>query len=102
MLENGYVTFGSFNRLSKLAEPVVDQWARLLKELPDARLLLKSAPVAPRNTRRVFSQRFELRGIAAHRLELRSRSPHAQMLGEYADVDIALDPVPYNGGRIHH
>jgi len=98
MLKNGYVTFGSFNRLSKLAEPVVDQWARLLAAVPDARLLLKSAAFAHPNTRRVFSQRFELRGIAAHRLELRSRSTHAQMLGEYADMDIALDTVPYNGG----
>jgi len=98
MLKNGYVTFGSFNRLSKLAEPVVDQWARLLKAVPDARLLLKSAAFMHPNTRRVFSQRFELRGIAGNRLELRSSSPHAQMLSEYADVDIALDTVPYNGG----
>lgn len=98
MLRNGYVTFGSFNRLSKLAESVVDQWARLLKVVPDSRLLLKSAAFKHPNTRRVFSQRFELRGVAGHRLELRASSPHAEMLGEYADMDVALDTVPYNGG----
>jgi predicted O-linked N-acetylglucosamine transferase (SPINDLY family) len=79
ILQNGYVTFGSFNRLSKLAEPVVDQWARLLKMVPDSRLLLKNAAFKHPNTRRVFSQRFELRGIAAHRLELRSSSPHSEI-----------------------
>jgi predicted O-linked N-acetylglucosamine transferase (SPINDLY family) len=56
ILQNGYVTFGSFNRLSKLAEPVVDQWARLLKMGPDSRLLLKNAAFKHPNTRRVFSQ----------------------------------------------
>ncbi|MFO1323707.1 MAG: tetratricopeptide repeat protein [Burkholderiales bacterium] len=95
---NGHVTFGSFNRLSKLAEPVVDAWARLLRAVPRSRLLLKSVAFEHANTRAVFAQRFVLRGVAADRLELRAGSEHARMLGEYADVDVALDPFPYNGG----
>ena len=98
ILRNGYPTFGSFNRLAKLAEPVVDLWARLLNVVPQARLLLKSAAFNHPATCKVFATRFQQRGIAANRLELRGSSTHSQMLAEYADVDIALDPFPYNGG----
>ena len=98
VLRNGFVTFGSFNRLAKLAEPVIDLWARLLHAVPDSRLLLKSAAFNHATTRAMFARRFVERGIAEARLELRGSTPHAQMLAEYADIDIALDPFPYNGG----
>jgi protein O-GlcNAc transferase len=98
LLRNGFVTFGSFNRLAKLAEPVVDLWSRLLLAVPNSRLLLKSGAFNHSTTRTVFSKRFEQRGIGAARLHLRGSAPHAQMLAEYGDVDIALDPFPYNGG----
>lgn len=95
---NGFVTFGSFNRLSKYAEPLLDQWAALLKAVPASRLVLKNGAFAHPTTRQVFAQRFVLRGIDAARLDLRGPSDHAQMLREYGDVDIALDTSPYNGG----
>lgn len=98
LFKNGHLTFGSFNRLSKLAEPVLDQWAALLRAIPTSRLILKNAAFAHPTTRSVFAQRFVLRGIDAHRLDLRGPSEHVQMLAEYGDVDIALDPFPYNGG----
>jgi predicted O-linked N-acetylglucosamine transferase (SPINDLY family) len=41
---------------------------------------------------------FAAHGIAADRIELRGASPHAQMLREYADMDIALDCFPFSGG----
>jgi predicted O-linked N-acetylglucosamine transferase (SPINDLY family) len=98
MARNGYITFGSFNRLSKLAEPVIALWAAVLRALPTSRLLLKNAAFADPRTHERFVELFARHQVAAERLELRLNSPHAQMLGEYADVDIALDPFPYNGG----
>jgi hypothetical protein len=29
---------------------------------------------------------------------VRGLSPHAEMLAQYADLDIALDPLPFGGG----
>ena len=97
-LRNGFVTFGSFNRLSKLAEAQLDLWTGLLKAVPDSRLILKNGAFAHPTTRQVFAQRFSVRGIVADRIELRPASEHFAMLQEYADVDIALDTFPYNGG----
>ena len=40
-IANGYVTFGSFNRLAKIQDPVLRSWATVLRGLPNARLVLK-------------------------------------------------------------
>ena len=39
------------------------------------------------------------RGIAPERIDLRGPSFHADLLKEYADIDIALDPFPFTGGQ---
>src|SRR5262249_7395838 len=97
-LRAGFVTFGCFNRLSKLPPPVIALWSRVLAAVPGSRLLLKSAALADAWMREDLAARFAQHGIASSRLALRGHSPHAEMLAEYGDVDIALDPFPFNGG----
>jgi predicted O-linked N-acetylglucosamine transferase (SPINDLY family) len=92
------VTFGSFNRLSKLPPAVRAAWARILIALPQSRLVLKNAAFADPEARRLFAGHFAGLGISEDRLELRPASPRPQMFAEYRDIDIALDPFPYNGG----
>jgi predicted O-linked N-acetylglucosamine transferase (SPINDLY family) len=98
LLRNGYVTFGSFNRLSKLAPPVIALWAKVLDAVPRSRLILKNGALADERMRERIAALFAAEGIAADRLTLRGPSPHPQMLAEYGDIDIALDPFPFNGG----
>lgn len=95
---NGFVTFGSFNRISKVTRPVLALWARVLHVVPGSRLLLKSPAFA--DPRMCDHVRALLAGhaIEAARIDLRAHSPHAAMLAEYGDMDIALDTFPYNGG----
>lgn len=40
----GFVTFGSFNNLAKVTPAVRALWARLLREVPTARLVVKAKP----------------------------------------------------------
>lgn len=94
----GYPTFGSFNRTDKLNPPVIAAWADILHAVPDSRLLLKAATLDMPGVADAVRERFAHHGIDERRLELRGRSGHAEMLAEYADVDIALDPFPFNGG----
>jgi protein O-GlcNAc transferase len=40
-LANGYITFGSFNNLSKMNDAVVALWSQVLHAVPGSRLFLK-------------------------------------------------------------
>lgn len=92
------VTFGSFNNSSKLGPATLDTWARILLGVPGARLLLKSASLGDATVRAHFIAAFEARGVDAQRLDLLGWVPdQSAHLALYADVDIALDPFPYNG-----
>jgi predicted O-linked N-acetylglucosamine transferase (SPINDLY family) len=92
------VTFGCFNRLEKLVDAVIDAWAEVLQTLPGARLLLKAGTLENVAMADDLRRRFAVRGVDGGRLDLRGRSDHAVMFAEYGDVDIALDPFPFNGG----
>ncbi len=55
-LENGFVTFGSFNNLAKITGGVMRSWARILSAAPTSRLLLKAKPFAcPRRAPRLMA-----------------------------------------------
>jgi predicted O-linked N-acetylglucosamine transferase (SPINDLY family) len=92
------LTFASFNNVSKLTPRTLSMWAQVLKALPQARLLLKAPSFKDEAAKRVFGQRFQDLGVALDRIEFRGPSGLTDMMAEYADVDIALDPAPYNGG----
>lgn len=96
-VRRGYVTFGCFNRLSKLGEPVLRTWAQIMARVPTSRLVLKSTAFAAASTRAAVAARFSRYGVEPTRLELRPYSGELQMMAEYNDIDIALDPFPYNG-----
>jgi predicted O-linked N-acetylglucosamine transferase (SPINDLY family) len=92
------LTFASFNNVSKLTPRTLALWANVLQAIPDARLLLKAPSFKDAAATRVFGQRLQDLGVALERIEFRGPTGLADMMAEYAEVDIALDPVPYNGG----
>jgi predicted O-linked N-acetylglucosamine transferase (SPINDLY family) len=97
-LKSGYITFGCFNHFAKINPPVLELWARLLARLPASRLLLKARSLADPETSARVRETFTRHGVALDRLELRSDELSvAAHLSLYHDVDIALDPFPYNG-----
>jgi len=97
-LRTGSITFGCFNNTSKLNEAVFDLWAQILTAVPDSRLVLKWRTFVDENLSSSVRAAFSLRGIARERIELRGASFHAEVLKQYADIDIALDPFPFTGG----
>jgi predicted O-linked N-acetylglucosamine transferase (SPINDLY family) len=95
-LSNGYMTFGSFNRLSKLSPSVIALWSQLLRALPDSRMLLGAIPEEGRYD--ILIEWFEHNGIARERLSFYGRCGMDAYLGLHHQVDVCLDTFPYNGG----
>lgn len=91
------VTFGCFNNAAKLNDSVISTWAAVLHEVPDSRLVVKWKTLSDASVQEVFLKRFHSLGIHQSRIELRGSSPHEQMLREYNDIDIGLDPFPFSG-----
>jgi predicted O-linked N-acetylglucosamine transferase (SPINDLY family) len=94
----GHVTFGCFNNLAKLTPSVIALWARLLGELPGARLKLKSFGLKAASARRSILEQFAARGVAPDRVEFSGPDESfAGHLAKYHEIDVALDVYPYNG-----
>jgi predicted O-linked N-acetylglucosamine transferase (SPINDLY family) len=92
------LTFGSFNNVPKLTPRTLALWARVLAAVPDSRLVLKAPSFGDAGAVRAFGERLTALGVDLARVEFRGPVGLAEMMAEYCDIDIALDPVPYNGG----
>ena len=92
------LTFGSFNNVPKLTPRTLKLWARVLAAVPDSRLVLKAPSFSDEAAKRIFGERLQGLGVDLSRVEFRGPVGLTDMMAEYADIDIALDPVPYNGG----
>jgi predicted O-linked N-acetylglucosamine transferase (SPINDLY family) len=97
-LMNGWVTFGSLNSSTKLNASVLECWAELLRGVPGSRLLLKNYQLQDQGLQRQLKELFQRFGVASDRLVLEGPAVHGELLAKYAEIDIALDPYPFNGG----
>ena len=97
-LKRGYVTFGSFNALAKISSSSFDLWSRVLKAVPNSKLLLKRTPLAEEKLRNKIIKKFADLDIESDKIEFRWDLPStANHLEQYGEIDIALDTTPYNG-----
>ncbi|MBI3370699.1 MAG: tetratricopeptide repeat protein [Betaproteobacteria bacterium] len=94
-LSNGIVTFGSFNRPSKLSESVIALWAQLLRASPGARMLLAAMPGD--GSVDALAGWFAREGIAPERLDFHARCGMDAYLAMHQQVDLCLDTFPYSG-----
>jgi predicted O-linked N-acetylglucosamine transferase (SPINDLY family) len=92
---NGYVTFGSFNNFRKVNAGVVKTWARIMGELPDSRLVIVLR--GGESNSHVHAM-FEGHGVGRDRVRLVPRQAPVDYFRLQGEVDIGLDPFPYNGG----
>jgi predicted O-linked N-acetylglucosamine transferase (SPINDLY family) len=93
-LTNGYITFGSFHRASKLSREVVGLWGQLLRAVPDAKMLVGGLQRGSDDTLLGW---FDDEGIDRDRLLLRYRAGMTEYLQQHYDVDVALASFPYTG-----
>jgi predicted O-linked N-acetylglucosamine transferase (SPINDLY family) len=91
------IVFGSLNRLSKIVEPVMRAWSRVLARVPGSTLLL-NARVQSNTVKSGVKDRLAAAGIDLARVHFRefTRTPDVH-LRAYDQIDISLDTFPYNG-----
>jgi len=95
---NKYVTFGSFNNLSKVTQETIATWSNILDQVPQSVLVLKSRMLdIPQSRERLLSA-FQDAGIDTNRINCLGWIPRVESpLAAYHQIDIALDTFPYNG-----
>jgi predicted O-linked N-acetylglucosamine transferase (SPINDLY family) len=96
--EKDYVTFGSFNNLAKINREVMAVWARILQAVPGSHLTLKNTGLGAGTVQQRVRETFMGLGVAPERLALLGNDPSSRAhLERYWNIDIGLDPFPYNG-----
>ncbi len=90
------IVFGSFNRLAKVRQEVLDLWARLLARVPGSELWLVDVPSDESHEQ--IRARLASAGIEATRIKTWGRLPPEPYWDLIRRADIALDTFPYNGG----
>ena len=98
VVANGYVTYGAFNRVSKLSDAVIDVWAQILRFDASSRLLIKHYLIDDAAVRGMLIEKFASNGIASDRISLMGSTSRDEHLAAYRCVDICLDPFPHGGG----
>ena len=96
-LNKGKITFGCFNNTAKLNERVIACWSMLMHALPRAQLYLKYNSFEDDGVRQRYQSLFTTHGVDSARIRFAGSSPREQYLAAYQEVDITLDPFPFNG-----
>lgn len=100
MASRGYPTFGCFNRLAKVNNAVIRTWSDILSRLPDARLRLQCRSLDSAGVRTDLLSRFAEGGVSKERIDLIGRRAHRDLLADYAEIDLVLDPFPWTGSIV--
>lgn len=97
-LDNGYVTLACFNNPTKVNNVTLKQWALIMHQLTNSRLLLKGRPYTSEAFCESIYQQLEAEGITRDRIIIEGPGSNYELLEAYNRADIALDPWPYSGG----
>ena len=88
-----------FNNPTKLSIPTIETFANVLKRLPNSKLFLRYLHYKSSYYRECIIRLFVKYGVERERIDI----GHEQLINglkAYNNIDIVLDPFPYNGGTI--
>ena len=94
-LRAGHVTFGSFNNFAKVSPGALEGWLNILDRVAGSRLMILAHGGGSLAER--VGQLAESQGIDPARIEFCEKRPRGAYLKHMSQVDIALDPFPFNG-----
>ena len=92
-----YVTFGSFVNIIKVNETVINIWSKILNQISNAKLFLKSGAFDIPEVRKKFIKKFDNNKVNKNQLIIEGKSSRTKYLDCYNKVDIVLDAFPVSG-----
>lgn len=92
----GAIIFGSLNNMAKHNGKVLSLWARLLGAVPGSKLRLLSGP--GQESIKMVRHAMQTAGVNPDRVEFLPRMEKKEYFAALGEIDISLDPFPYNGG----
>lgn len=99
-IKNEFITFGSFSGISKISTSSIELWAKILKKIQDARLLLINQCYKHEYARRIIIDRFAMFGIERSKITFKDASGYPNYLNEIKNIDVLLGTYPLAGGRV--
>ena len=97
-IKNKYITFGSFNQLKKINNVVIELWSKILQHTQTTKLLIIAPELDDEKVKNRIYKKFFNYGINKNKIIMKGRQLRNKLLLEYNNIDISLDPFPYNGG----
>jgi predicted O-linked N-acetylglucosamine transferase (SPINDLY family) len=94
----GFVTFGSFNNYLKYNNNLIKTWSSILGNINNSKILLIYNGIDSSEIRQSIINDYLKFGVSEDKIILKGFKERKDLLEMYNDVDIALDPFPYNGG----
>jgi predicted O-linked N-acetylglucosamine transferase (SPINDLY family) len=94
----GFVTFGSFNNYLKYNNNLIKTWSSILNGINNSKILLIYNGIDSPEIKKSIIYDFSKFGVSENQIILKGFMERKDLLEMYNDVDIALDPFPYNGG----
>ena len=94
----GFVTFGSFNNYLKYNNNLIKTWSSILNGINNSKILLIYNGIDSPEIKQSIINDFRKFGVSDNQIILKGFIERKDLLEIYNDVDIALDPFPYNGG----
>ncbi len=95
-IKNGYVTFGTICRYSKISDDILAIWIEILNRVPTAKLLMRAQEFISNRTQDELYDKMKSMGCDMDRIIFQPALP--DYFKEISKIDIMLDAYPWVGG----
>jgi predicted O-linked N-acetylglucosamine transferase (SPINDLY family) len=99
--EHSGIVFGCTNNPKKYRPEWIKCVSKILKEVEGSKLKMRYFNLDDPSIQEFYFKEFEKHGIERSRIDLGLGESLQSYFNSYADMDICLDPFPYNGGTIN-
>ncbi|MBT7851740.1 MAG: hypothetical protein HN675_00335 [Opitutae bacterium] len=93
-----YINLCCYNNPAKITDIVIKTWASIIEQVDNSRLVLKTRYCIESETRSYIFDKYKSLGVDPSRIVLSNTTKsYLRHMDSFNDMDIALDPFPYNG-----